>query len=106
MVVDFSKVDVREKPIIILKNATDTPIGVLGAASAVAADIKYNEVSTLEFNFPAYVDGEKSDKYDSVVGMKIVDLQNIGTPRKLVTASNNTKLVKDILLNTNLHLKR
>ena len=78
MVVDFSKVDVREKPILILKNATDTPIGVLGAASAVAADIKYNEVSTLEFNFPAYVDGEKSDKYDSVVGMKIVDLQNIG----------------------------
>lgn len=78
MVVDFSKVDVREKPILILKNATDTPIGVLGAASAVAADIKYNEVSTLEFNFPAYVDGEKTEKYDSVVGMKIVDLQNIG----------------------------
>lgn len=78
MVVDFSVVDFNEKPTLILKNTTGTPIGVLGAATKVTADIKYNESSVLEFNLPAKTDGVDTPYYNSVIGMRVVDLQNIG----------------------------
>lgn len=78
MVVDFSKIDLQESPVLILKNTAGTPIGVLGAATHVTADIKYNEASVLEFNLPARVDGEDTPHYQNVVGMRIVDLQDVG----------------------------
>ena len=78
MVVDFSKIDLREPPMLILKNTTDVPIGVLGYAMNITADIKYDEASVIEFNLPAQVDGEPTPYYDSVIGMRIVELQNIG----------------------------
>ena len=78
MVVDFSKIDLHEKPVLILKNVAGSPIGVLGAAINVTADIKYNESSVLEFNLPEFVDGIKTDHYDSVVGMRTIELQDIG----------------------------
>lgn len=78
MVVDFSKIDLREPPMLILKNTTDVPIGVLGYAMNITADIKYDEASVIEFNLPAQVDGEPTPYYDTVIGMRIVELQNIG----------------------------
>lgn len=78
MVIDFSKVDIHEQPLLILKNISGTPLGTLGAASNVVADIKYNEVSALDFNLPAYTDGVEVPNYNNVVGMKIIDLQDMG----------------------------
>lgn len=78
MVIDFSKVDIHEQPVLILKNTSGVPLGTLGAASNVIADIKYNEVSTLDFNLPAYTDGVEVPNYNSVVGMRIIDLQDMG----------------------------
>lgn len=78
MVVDFSKLDLREQPVLILKNTTGVPIGVLGSAMNITADIKYDETSVLEFNIPAQTDGETTPHYDSVIGMKVVELQDIG----------------------------
>lgn len=78
MVVDFSKLDLQEQPMLILKNTTGTPIGVLGSAMNVTADIKYNEASVLEFEVPAQVDGVDTPHYDAVIGMRIVELQNVG----------------------------
>lgn len=78
MVIDFSKVDIHEQPVLILKNTSGVPLGTLGAASNVVADIKYNEVSTLDFNLPAYTDGVEVPNYNSVVGMRIIDLQDMG----------------------------
>ena len=78
MVIDFSKVDIHEQPVLILKNTSGVPLGTLGAASNVIADIKYNEVSALDFNLPAYTDGVEVPNYNSVVGMRIIDLQDMG----------------------------
>ena len=78
MIVDFSEVDIHEQPILILKNTSGSPIGVLGAVSNVAVDIKYNEVSTLDFNLPAYTDGVEVPNYNGAIGMRIIDLQDIG----------------------------
>lgn len=78
MVVDFSKLDLQERPVLILKNTAGVPIGTLGSAMNISADIKYNEASVLEFNIPAQTDGVDTPHYDAVVGMRIVELQDIG----------------------------
>ena len=78
MVVDFSKLDLQERPVLILKNTAGVPIGTLGSAMNITADIKYNEASVLEFEVPAQVDGVDTPHYDAVIGMRIVELQDIG----------------------------
>lgn len=78
MVVDFSKLDLREPPTLILKNTTGTPIGVLGYAMHISADIKYDETSVIEFELPAWVNGKPTPHYDAVIGMRVVDLQGVG----------------------------
>ena len=78
MVVDFAKVNVKEAPLLILQNMDDTPIGVLKYAFNVEADLCFNEISTLTFELPGYVDGEVTPYYDRTVGMRIIDLKNYG----------------------------
>ena len=78
MVVDFSKIDLRDPPVLILKNSIGKPIGILGAASGVNLDIKYNETSSLDFSLPFQVDGSPTPYYNSVVGMRIVDVSDVG----------------------------
>lgn len=78
MVVDFSKLDLTEPPVLILKNASGEPIGTLGAATEVYADIKYNESSVLEFAVPAWHDGAPTPYYDFIKGLRIVELLDIG----------------------------
>lgn len=78
MVVDFAKVNVKEQPTLILQNLDDTPVGVLRYAFNVEADLCYNDISTLTFDLPAYVDNKLTENYSRVVGMKIVDLKNYG----------------------------
>lgn len=78
MVVDFSKIDLQQAPVLILKNTSEIPIGVLGYAYNVTPDIKYNETSVLEFTVPYSSDGEKVPFYDDIFGMRIVELQDVG----------------------------
>lgn len=78
MVVDFSKLHLQEQPVLILKNTAGVPIGTLGSAMNITADIKYNEASVLEFEVPAQVDGVDTPHYDAVIGMRIIELQDIG----------------------------
>lgn len=78
MIVDFSKLDLQEQPVLILKNTAGVPIGTLGSAMNITADIKYNEASVLEFEVPAQVDGIDTPYYDAVIGMRIIELQDIG----------------------------
>lgn len=78
IVVDFSKIDLREQPVLILKNSSGKPIGTLGYALDISLDIKYNETSVLEFSIPERVDGVSIPYYDSVIGMRIVEIEDIG----------------------------
>lgn len=78
MNVNFSELDFKEKPILILKNANGNPIGVLQHANNTSGQFKYNEVSTIRFEYPAYADGEATPFFDDLVGMRIIDLHNIG----------------------------
>lgn len=78
MVVDFSKLDFQERPIFVLKNTFGSPIGTLGSAMDVAADIKFNETSVLEFIIPAQIDGVATPHYESAIGMRIIEWEDIG----------------------------
>ena len=88
MVVKFSNIDFSERPILILKNASDTPLGVLGYAKNVSVDLKYNETSSIEFEVPEFVDGEATPYYNDIAGMRTLELQGIGQ-FTLVSPSEN-----------------
>lgn len=78
MVVDFSKINLKERPMLVLKTQSDEVIQTLGYAFNVEADLMYNEVSTLTFDLPAYVNGVKTPNYDEVKGTRIVDFVGVG----------------------------
>lgn len=78
MVIDFSKVNLKDKPTLILRNLDGTAIQTLGYAFNVKAEILYNEVSTLTFDLPSKVSNVNTPHYSDVVGMRIVDLKDWG----------------------------
>lgn len=78
MVIDFSNIDYKSKPILILRNLDGTAIQTLGYAFNIKAEFSYNEISTITFDLPKYINGTKTPHYDDVVGMRIIDLHNVG----------------------------
>ena len=78
MVIDFSKINLKDPAVLILKNLDGTAIGVLGCAYNIKVELNYNEVSTLSFTLPKYVDGEATPGYSDVIGTRIVDLMGWG----------------------------
>ena len=77
MKMNFADVDLYDRPILILKRADGTPIGVLGNAINVEINPNYNELSTLSFTLPSYVGGVRTPFYDDVTGQKIIELRGI-----------------------------
>lgn len=78
MIVDFSKIDYKEPPVLVLKTLDGTAIQTLGFAMNVEPELSYNELSSLSFDIPAYADEMAVPHYDDVVGMRIVDLVGVG----------------------------
>lgn len=78
MVVDFSKLDLSEQPVLVLKNIDGTQIQTLGYAAHIDLDLHFNETSTLTFDVPAYANGEKTPCYDEIIGMRMIDLVGVG----------------------------
>lgn len=78
MNVSFVNYDPFEQPVLVLKTAHGDTIGVIGSAENVGIDINYNEVSTIEFDITDRINGEVMPYYDQVVGMRIVELVDIG----------------------------
>lgn len=95
MVVDFSKIDLHETPILTLKNIAGTELQTLGYAKNVAVSLHFNEISELTFELPEFVDGVKTPHYDDVVGMRLIDLAGVGQ-FKLVNPSESKDGVKTI----------
>lgn len=78
MLIDFSKVNLDERPVLLLCNADGTPIQYLGYAFNIEPELHYNETSSLSFDYPATADGTDVPNYDSLVGMREVLWQNVG----------------------------
>ena len=97
MVVDFSKINVKNQPLLILQNLDDTPIGVLKAAFNTEVHLSYNGISTLTFDLPAFSNGRDTANYKQTVGMRIIELKNYGRfilidPK---TTDNGVKQIKN-----------
>lgn len=77
MVVNFSKINFNQRPTLKLQTAGDVTIGVLGYAKNIECELKYNELSTITFELPAFVDGKMTPGYQDVVGRRIIQLDNL-----------------------------
>lgn len=79
MVINFSSIGIiKEQPTLVLCNADGTAIQTLGYAFNLKANICYNEMSTITFDIPAYVDGNKTPHYDDIIGMRIITMMDWG----------------------------
>lgn len=78
MVIDFSKIDLRKRPKFILRNLNGDAIGFLSKVLNPVGTFNYNEVSEIEFEYPAQVDGVSLAEYDFLTGMRVIDVQGYG----------------------------
>ncbi|MBQ7718743.1 MAG: hypothetical protein IJT38_05530 [Clostridia bacterium] len=78
MIIDFSTIDFKERPTLVLRNADGKAIQALQFAHILQAEIYYNEISSITFDLPAYVDEQKTPYYDDVIGMRIIDVVGYG----------------------------
>ena len=78
MIVDFSKINMHETPVLLLKNIEGQIIGVVPCKNDDSFDLKYNAVSTLEFIVPSHIDGVKNEIYDDINGMMTITAIGIG----------------------------
>lgn len=95
MVIDFSTIDLKQRPQLILRNLDGTAISGLGCAYGIKAELYYNEVSSITFELPRFVDGIATEAYDKVVGTRIVELEGWGQ-FYLVDPSTKNDGVKEI----------
>lgn len=78
MVIDFSKLDLKERPHFILQNLDETNIGYLGAILSPTAKLCYNEVSEISFEYPNQIDGVELSEYELLTSMRVIDVQGYG----------------------------
>ena len=78
MVIDFSNLDLKERPQFILQNLDETNIGYLGAILSPTAKICYNEISEISFEYPNQVDGVELPEYDLLTSMRVIDVRGYG----------------------------
>lgn len=78
MIINFAQIDLHKRPNFILRNLDGKAIGVLGQIIEPKAEIRYNEVSEIKFDYPSQINGNKLKEYDLLTGMRIIDVQGYG----------------------------
>ena len=78
MLIDFSKLDMREAPVLLLSQADGTPVQPLGCAMNIQTEFHCNEVSVITFDLPKQTQDGPTPGYDKVVGMQYVQWPGIG----------------------------
>lgn len=78
MIVDFSSLAFKGRPMLILRNLDGSPIQLLSFAHNISLKLQFNETSEITFEVPRYVDGKETPGYSNISGMRIVDLVGIG----------------------------
>jgi hypothetical protein len=64
--------------VLILRNQSGAALCLLSNAVDIAADLKYNEVSTLIFSIAAQVNGQPTEGYEKIIGLRVVELRGVG----------------------------
>lgn len=82
-----------------LKKANGDVVSTLGYAKNIRPTLAYNELSTLEFEYPMVVDSKPTISYDLLVGGKVIELKDVGqfilyNPETIIKDGVTTKLCK------------
>lgn len=78
MIVNFSAINQKEQPVLVLRNIDGTAIQTLGFAFNIEGELHFNETSVLTFDVPAFANGSPTPHYDDIVGMRIIELVGCG----------------------------
>lgn len=68
----------KERPKFILRNLDETAIGYLGYILEPKAKFSYMDISELDFQYPAFDNGEKLEEYDLLTGLRVVEIEGYG----------------------------
>ncbi len=78
MKVNLSKINLKEPPVLFLKNQSEKIISPMIGVMNFSAELNYNEVSQITFDVPFAHDGKETPYYKALTGFKIVEWQNVG----------------------------
>lgn len=78
MIIDLLKINMKESPMLLLKNQSGHVISPLCSAMHLKGTLCYNEISKLTFEIPKHYNGQDVEGYDSVIGMRIIEWKDIG----------------------------
>lgn len=78
MIIDLSKINMKESPMLLLKNQSGHVISPLCSVMHLKGTLCYNEISQLTFEIPKHYNGQDVEEYDSIIGMRIVEWKDIG----------------------------
>lgn len=78
MIVDFSKLDLKKRQVLVLENLDGTVIQPLLHVLDGTAKLHLNEVSELTFSVPSVEAGSPVAGYNAIVGMRVIDWVGVG----------------------------
>lgn len=78
MLVNFSGIDFKKKPQLVLRDLEGTALGYLGYALNLRATLNYNSVSEISFEYPSQVEGREIKEFDMLTSMRIIDMVGVG----------------------------
>lgn len=78
MIVDFSKVDLSARQVLVVENLDGTIIQPLLHVLDGNAKLRFNEISELSFSIPYMDAGQPVPGYSAVAGMRVIDWFNVG----------------------------
>lgn len=78
MVIDFSKIRADEPPMWILCDVDGTRIQPLNYAFNAEAELNYNELSVIKFDYPAWVGGACAPNYQKIAGFQLIEWPDVG----------------------------
>lgn len=67
-----------EAPTMLLKSHSGRMFGSLGHYMNLKMELKYTDISTITFDYPAYIDGTKAPFYDDLIGDRLIQIDPYG----------------------------
>lgn len=74
----FDAYNQPESPTLVLKTMGDSVIGTLGLYFNLKLNLRYNDVSEISFDLPAFNHDEKTPFYEQVTGFKVIEIAPFG----------------------------
>lgn len=78
MIVDFSSVNFKIPPTLLICDCAGQPIHMLTSAFNIEAELHYNETSSITFEYPYLADDKSIEIFDALSGMREILWKDVG----------------------------